>query len=118
MWIAYYSEVHDTFAPWFFQKEYGPSLSKGLRELGHLCLAGVFALLYFITFDVLDVLTGCSVVRTGDQEMRHEGEVKAGTYSAFLLSQWLGFYLVQGGLIWGTGSARQPRPVYSKGCLY
>jgi len=92
VWIGYYSEAYDTFTPWFFQKDYGPSLSKGLREFGHLCLAGVFALLYFITFNVLDVLTGCSVVRTGDQEMRHKGEVKAVTYFALLLSQWLGFW--------------------------
>jgi hypothetical protein len=44
------------FAPWFFQQDYSPSLGKGLRELGHLCLAGVLALSYFLTVDVIDVL--------------------------------------------------------------
>ena len=114
MWIGYYSEAHDTFAPWFFQKDYGPSLGKGLRELGHICLAVVFILSYFITLDVLHVFPRLSVVRTGDREMRHEDEVKLGTYYALLLCPLLGFFLVEGGLIWSMRSAGQPKRVYSK----
>ena len=118
MWIGYYSEVHDTFAPWFFQKDYSPSLGKGLGELGHLCLAGVCALSYFIRLDVIDVLERSFIVRTGDRDIRHVDEVKLGMYIALSLFQWPGFFLLEAGLIWGMGSAERPRPVYRKSTMF
>jgi len=118
VWTGYYSEAHNTFAPWFFQKDYRPSLGKGLRELRHFCLAGILALLYFVTLDMLDVPTGSSVVRTGDREIRHEDKVKLGSYMALSLCLWPVFLLLEGGFIWGMGSAGQPRPVYSKSTIF
>lgn len=68
MWIGYYSKAYDTFAPWFFQEDYGPSLGKGLRELGHPFLTGALALLYPITADAAGTLEMSFVVWTDDQE--------------------------------------------------
>jgi hypothetical protein len=117
MWIGYYSDAHDTFAPWFFHEDYGPSLGKGLRELGHLCLAGVFALFYFI-FNDLDIFPWLSIVREGDREMRYVSEVKA-TSLPLILCLYLGFFLVEGVLLtWGMCSAVKPRPVYSNETIF
>ena len=51
--IKYYSESHETFAPWFFQNDYSRLVFRGLGVLVKICVAGVFALL-FVPLNTID----------------------------------------------------------------
>lgn len=43
VWMGYYSESHETFAPWFFHDDYSQIVFRGLGVLVIFCVAGIVA---------------------------------------------------------------------------
>ena len=109
VWIGFYPESHETFAPWFFRDDYSQLLFRGLGEFVAFCVAGVIGTLFI------------AVAAIGDgfnDDMSIFTESRQDAFNAWIIVFSATFIIVEGGLLLGIRSAKQPKKEVMAECLF
>jgi len=110
VWIGYYSESHETFAPWFFHKDYSRFVFKVLVNVLHLCISAAPPLCAAVALDVVVNVHGQQrePVLLEDWYLQSEKIGNGYVLTALGIGSFSTFLVLEAGLLLGMRSTERP----------